>query len=133
MTAEDYFSMNRYEGKIYKTNNMQGKVLANYCKTDSALVKEQKRIEKELSDFENHIWGHVTDSASIKKADSLQLAEKPSGNKKEKRSSRNSRRSSSEKEESKPSKEVKSGDTKKGFFSSSSSSTPRVTVRRQRR
>lgn len=133
MTAEDYFSMNRYEGKIYKTNNMQGKVLANYCKTDSALVKEQKRIEKELSDFENHIWGHVTDSASIKKADSLQLADKPSGNKKEKRSSRNSRRSSSEKEESKPSKEVKSGDTKKGFFSSSSSSTPRVTVRRQRR
>ena len=89
--------------------------------------------ETELSDFENHIWGHVTDSASIKKADSLQLAEKPSGNKKEKRSSRNSRRSSSEKEESKPSKEVKSGDTKKGFFSSSSSSTPRVTVRRQRR
>ena len=64
MSAADYFTMNRYEGKIYKTNNMQGKVLANYCKSDSALVKEQKRIEKELSDFEQHIWGHDTDLAS---------------------------------------------------------------------
>ena len=25
MTADDYFTMNRYDGKIYKTNNMQGK------------------------------------------------------------------------------------------------------------
>lgn len=24
MTAADYFSMNLYDGKIYKTNNMQG-------------------------------------------------------------------------------------------------------------
>lgn len=133
MTAEDYFSMNRYEGKIYKTNNMQGKVLANYCKTDSALVKEQKRIEKELSDFENHIWGHVTDSVEMKK-DSVQQALKESGDsKKAKKSSRNTRRTSSEKEETKQKNEVKSESSKKGFFSSSSSSTPRVTVRRQRR
>lgn len=133
MTAEDYFSMNRYEGKIYKTNNMQGKVLANYCKTDSALVKEQKRIEKELSDFENHIWGHVTDSVEVKK-DSVQQALKESGDsKKAKKSSRNTRRTSSEKEETKQKNEVKSESSKKGFFSSSSSSTPRVTVRRQRR
>ena len=48
MTAADYFAMNMYEGKIYKTNNMQGTVLANYCKTDSAMANEQKRIEKQL-------------------------------------------------------------------------------------
>lgn len=57
MTADDFFTMNRYEGKIYKTNNMQGKVLANYCPTDSAMVAEQTRIEKEISNFEKNVWG----------------------------------------------------------------------------
>jgi len=58
MTADDFFAMNRYEGKIYKTNNMQGKVLANYCPTDSDMVAEQERIEKQIGDFEKNIWGN---------------------------------------------------------------------------
>ena len=57
MTADDYFAMNRYDGQIYKTNNMQGKVLANYCETDSDMVAEQERIEKQISDFEKNVWG----------------------------------------------------------------------------
>lgn len=65
MSADDYFTTNQYEGKIYKTNNLQGRVLANYCKTDSDITKEQKRIEKELATFEEHVWG--TDSSEIKK------------------------------------------------------------------
>ena len=31
MSAEDYFTKNLYQGKIYKTNNMQGNTLAQYC------------------------------------------------------------------------------------------------------
>ncbi len=65
LSADDYFTTNQYDGKIYKTNNLQGKVLANYCQSDSDMVKEQKRIEKELTTFEEHVWG--ADSASIKK------------------------------------------------------------------
>jgi len=57
MTADDFFAMNRYEGKIYKTNNMQGKVLANYCPTDSDMVAEQTRIEKQINDFKKNVWG----------------------------------------------------------------------------
>jgi len=57
MTADDFFAMNRYEGQIYKTNNMQGKMLHNYCPTDSDMVAEQKRIEKQLNDFEKNVWG----------------------------------------------------------------------------
>ena len=72
MSADDYFTMNRYEGKIYKTNNMQGKVIADYCKTDSDMVKEQKRIEKQLTDFEKHLWGHTEQRDSL---DSVALAE----------------------------------------------------------
>lgn len=66
ISADDFFTTNQYEGTIYKTNNLQGKVLANYCKNDSDLNKEQKRIESELVTFENHVWG--TDSASIARA-----------------------------------------------------------------
>jgi gliding motility associated protien GldN len=57
MSMEDYFTLNRYKGKIYKTNNMLGKSLAQYCPTDSALQQEQKRIEAELKAFEENIWG----------------------------------------------------------------------------
>ena len=59
MTADDYFTLNRYDGKIYKTNNLQGRVLANYCKTDSALTKEQNRIEQELDKISQE--GFMTD------------------------------------------------------------------------
>lgn len=117
MSADDYFAMNRYQGKIYKTNNLQGKVLANYCTTDSALTKEQKKIEKQLTDFEQHIWGNdSTDSTKIKK-DTVVA-------KKEKRnrtlSSRRSGNTSSVKE-----KKTKGSN-------SSSSGNARVSVRRQR-
>lgn len=73
MTADDFFTMNRYEGKIYKTNNLQGKILANYCETDSAMKKEQQRIEKQIVDFEEGVWGHeIIDSTKL---DSIALAE----------------------------------------------------------
>jgi gliding motility associated protien GldN len=125
MTAADYFSMNRYEGKINKTNNMQGKGLANYCKTDSAMVKEQKRIEKQLEDFENHVWGHP-DSVAV---DTMQV-EKAKEEEKISKSSRNNRRSSSEKVATEKTKEVKQ---KKEKSKPSSPSAPRVSVRRERR
>lgn len=69
ISADDYFTTNQYEGKIYKTNNLQGKVLANYCNNDTALNKEQKRIEKEISTFEKHVW--KGDSIAAARADSL--------------------------------------------------------------
>lgn len=123
MTADDYFAMNRYDGKIYKTNNMQGVALANYCKTDSAMMKEQKRIEKEIYDFEEGVWGHMSKEDSIKAAreDSIRIAkEGPKAQKKTARRSSKSGGSSSVK-------------TQKPKSSGGGSSAPRVSVRRQRR
>lgn len=132
MTAADYFSMNLYDGKIYKTNNMQGKVLANYCKTDSAMANEQKRIEKQLSDFEKHVWGH-DDSVAV---DSM-AAKEAVETKKEKasRTTRNSRRASASSDDSKKAKaeKTKVSKTRRGSSGGGGASTPRVTVRRQRR
>ncbi len=116
MSMEDYFTLNRYEGKIYKTNNMLGKTLAQYCPTDSALAKEQKKIEAELLAFEQNIFGdkHRKDSLdSIAKMDPQQL----------KMAAKKSRKSSNSARARKS--RVKSS-------SSSSSGSARVTVRRQR-
>lgn len=73
MSMDDYFAKNMYRGKIYKTNNMLGKTLAQYCPTDSAMTKEQKRIEAEITAFEENIWG---DKARKDSVDSVAVADK---------------------------------------------------------
>ena len=58
MNLDDYFTMNRYKGKIYKTNNMLGKTLSQIAGNDSTkLSAEQKRIEAELKNFRDNIFG----------------------------------------------------------------------------
>ena len=71
MSMDDYFTMNRYKGKIYKTNNMLGKTLAQYCPTDSAMRKEQDRIEAELQEFRKGLFGSTLQP---EKKDSTALA-----------------------------------------------------------
>ena len=65
MSMDDYFVKNMYQGKIYKTNNMLGQTLAQYCPTDSAMAKEQKKIEAELLAFEKNIWGDPVKKDSL--------------------------------------------------------------------
>ncbi|MCM1108954.1 MAG: gliding motility protein GldN [Clostridium sp.] len=136
MTADDYFTLNRYEGKIYKTNNLRGQVLANYCKTDSALVKEQKRIEEQLTDFEKNIWGKVVKEETAP-ADSTDSVTVVVPEKKVKASARTARTSSARRGTAASSRssqtEAKSAKTKTKKSSSSGPSAPRVSVRRQRR
>jgi gliding motility associated protien GldN len=119
MSTDDYFTMNRYKGKIYKTNNMLGKTLAQYCPNDSALAKEQKRIEAELKAFEENIFGdkHLRDSLdSIAKLDPKALK---AAAKKNKRTGRSA-----------TAKASKSSRSRKS--SGGSSSTGTLSVRRQR-
>jgi hypothetical protein len=120
MSADDYFTMNMYKGKIYKTNNMLGKTLAQYCTTDSAMNAEQKRIEGELQEFEKHVWG---DQAKKDSLDSIAKLQNPKGKKVKK--TKTNRRSSDDEVEVKTKKS-------KSSSSSSSSSPARVSVRRQR-
>lgn len=132
MSMEDFFATNHYKGEIYMTTNMQNRSLQQYCATDSLLKKEQKRIEKEMTDFEAHIWATPVDSAEIAKRDSIAaLADKGkksrrmvSSDSKSSSASRTSRRSSSSSEKASKSSSKSSG--------GSSSSGPRVSVRRQR-
>lgn len=118
MSIDDYFLRNQYKGKIYKTNNMLGKTLAQYCSSDSAMSKEQKKIEAELAAFEKNLWG---DQAKKNSLDSIAKLDK-----KNVKGVKKNRRSSSGKS---------SGSTVKNRrqrSSSPSTSAARVSVRRER-
>ena len=119
MSMDDYFTLNRYEGTIYKTNNMLGKTLAQLCDGDTTkLSAEQKRIEAELKAFEQNIFGdkHRKDSLDS-------VANAPKDVKAAKKAKRNSSaRTKSSVSKSKPAKSS----------SSSSSGSAKMSVRRQR-
>lgn len=66
MSIADYFATNGYKGKIYKTNNMLGKTLAQEAGGDSVkLVKAQQRIDSEIASFESQLWGDQAKKDSL--------------------------------------------------------------------
>lgn len=120
MSMDDFFTKNQYKGKIYKTNNMLGKTLAQYCPTDTAMAREQKRIEGELAAFEKNIWG---DQARKDSLDSIAKLDKKELKKtKRTRSAKTARTTSTKVKKTSRSKST----------SSSSGSKARVSVRRER-
>ncbi|MBR5325412.1 MAG: gliding motility protein GldN [Prevotella sp.] len=123
MSMDDYFTLNMYRGKIYKTNNAQGKTLMQLCNGDTTkLSDEQKRIEKELEAFRKNIFGDP------EKKDSLDsIAKLDVKTKKVKTKSASASSTSSSSRRTKASKPKSSSSS-----SSSSSGSARVTVRRQR-
>jgi gliding motility associated protien GldN len=118
MSMDDYFTLNKYQGKIYKTNNMLGKTLAQIAGGDTAkYTKEQQRIEAELEAFKNNIFGDKL------KRDSLDsIADAHPANVK----------AAAKKERKAKTKTEKASRRTKSSSSSVSSSAARVSVRRQR-
>ncbi len=115
MSVDDYFTTNQYKGKIYKTTNMLGRTLQQYCPTDSLMAAEQKRIEKELTDFEKNIFG---DPAKKDSLDSIAAAEAKMTKKQRRANRRNGGSVSSSR--------------RRGGGSSGRGSSARVSVRRER-
>lgn len=123
MSMDDFFTKNMYKGKIYKTTNMLGKTLAQYCPNDSAMAKEQKRIEKQLVDFEQNVWGKPEPKDSL---DSIARMDKKAA----KALAKKNRRAGGSTSKTSTTKVRKS--RPQGGSSSSPSGSARVTVRRQR-
>ena len=141
MSMADFFETNKYKGTIYMTTNMQGKSLEQMVgdsfqmdfdsdsimydteeASKNALLREQNRIEKEIADFEKHIWAAPVDSVALARQDSIAAAEAASKKTKKATSTRTTARQTSTKTEK----------TKKEKSPSSGSSAPRVSVRRER-
>lgn len=132
MSVDDYFTMNKYNGKIYKTNNMLGQTLAQMVSPksdfgnmdeaagDSLLAKAQNQIEAQIKNFETNIWG---DQARKDSLDSIAKLD-PKTVKAMKKQNKDKTASSS------ASASVKKKTRKSS--STSSSSSARVTVRRER-
>lgn len=118
MSIDDFFTKNKYQGKIYKTNNMLGQTLAQYCPTDSAMIREQQKIEKEIQAFEKNMWGNAARKDSLDSIAKLNPKDSKSKRVRRSRSPRDTKTT------------VKSNRSQKS--SSSNSSAARVTVRRQR-
>lgn len=130
MSIDDFFSTNHYRGTIYMTTNMQNKSLAQYCPNPDSLKSEQSRIEKEMADFEEHIWNEPVDSVALAREDSI-------ANAKSRKPARSSRPAATTKSRTTQSgsgsqRSKMSGSSSKKEKSSSSGSAARVSVRRQR-
>lgn len=123
VSMDDFFTLNMYRGKIYKTNNAQGKTLSQLCNGDKdKMTAEQKRIEEELEAFKKTIFG---DPAKRDSLDSIAALKDTKAGKKVK----------SAKNKPASNKGVKVGkqrSSKSEKASSSSNSSARVSVRRQR-
>lgn len=119
MSVDDFFTKNMYRGKIYKTTNMLGKTIAQYCPNDSAVAKEQRKIEKQLKDVQQSVWGKPEPKDSL---DSIAQLDKKAARTLAKRNRRATRIKATKVKASRPSRSS----------SVSSGSSARVTVRRQR-
>jgi gliding motility associated protien GldN len=126
MSIDDYFTKNMYRGSIYKTTNMLGQTLAQYCPDSLSMSQEQKRIEQELLAFEKNIWGDQARKDSLDSIAKLEPKVKAKAARKAAASSTNRRASSGKSEK------VKTKRASSSSSSSSGSSSARVTVRRQR-
>lgn len=96
---------------------MLGRTLAQYCTTDSALTKEQRRIETELQMFEKNIFGAQEKKDTLDSIARLDPKAAKAAAKAEKRNRRAT---------------TKVAKAPKSRPASGGSSAPRVSVRRQR-
>ena len=123
VSMDDFFTLNMYRGKIYKTNNAQGKTLLQLCGGDEAkMTAEQKRIEAELEGFKKTIFG---DPAKRDSLDSIAALKDTKADKKVKAAK-------NKPAATKGVKVAKQKSAKTEKSSGSSNSGARVSVRRQR-
>ena len=132
MSIDDYFVRSLYEGDIYKTANLQNKLLAQYCPNDTAMKAEQQRIEKELVTFENKLWGieepdTTTAVATEKKAERKSVSRRPAA--------RTTTKGKADKQETKTEKKTTSVRTsrQKPASKPAANNSQTLSVRRQRR
>ncbi|MDO5075325.1 MAG: gliding motility protein GldN [Bacteroidales bacterium] len=127
ITADDYFTTNRYQGDIYKTTNLQDRIIAQYAPTDSARTKESQRIEQEMRTFEKKLWG---DGLKVNRPDSTQMEQEDADDIRRRTATSAAQTTKVKSSKSKSSRALK---VKTPKASSSKSTAPRLSVRRQRR
>lgn len=70
-TIDDFFRLRLYDGEIYKTTNMENKLLMEKYKTEEELKEAQEEIETQLQDFDKSLW-IINDSVKVSDGDPKQ-------------------------------------------------------------
>lgn len=86
LTMEEYFTLNKYKGELYKVQNTRGLNLMQQYPDPDSLSVARARIEAELRGFKDSLWVHEPTAAEIAAQDSIKAAKRI--NKKEKRNRR---------------------------------------------
>ncbi len=55
-TYDDFFTLNMYDGEIYKTRNLKNKSMVQMYSDPDKLKKAQDSIQSRLDDFEKKLW-----------------------------------------------------------------------------
>lgn len=56
MTMDDFFTLNRYKGEIYKVYNDQATTLAQTCQNDSSLTAEREKIAGGIKELQKRAY-----------------------------------------------------------------------------
>lgn len=129
-TYDDFFTLNLYDGDIYKTRNLKNKSMVQMYPDPDSLKKAQDSIQTNLENFEKKLWvpsreeviaARERAEALAAGADSTQLSETPKTSR-TRASARSTKRSTKEKKPKAPKVSTKS---------SSSSSATRSVRRRK--
>lgn len=74
-TINDYFVLRLYDGEIYKTMNMQDKLLVELYKTEEEQDEARTKIEQELTDFDKSLWV-INDSVTVSDGEEIKREKK---------------------------------------------------------
>lgn len=134
-TYDDFFTLNMYEGDIYKTRNLKNKSMAQQYADPDALKRAQDSIQNSLDNFEKKLWvpsreeviaaREAREAAEAAKADSASVKEASEKTSHTRATRRSAKRSTKDK-----SKAPKVSKPKSVKASSSSNATRSVRRRR---
>lgn len=76
LTMEEYFTLNKYKGELYKVQNTRGLNLMQQYTDSASLAEARERIESELRGFKDSLWVHEPTAAELAAQDSIAAAER---------------------------------------------------------
>lgn len=76
LTMEEYFTLNKYKGDLYKVQNTRGLNLMQQYPDSASLAEARARIESELRGFKDSLWVHEPSAAELAAQDSIAAAER---------------------------------------------------------
>ena len=76
LTMEEYFTLNKYKGELYKVQNTRGLNLMQQYPDSTSLAEARARIESELRGFKDSLWVHEPTAEELAAQDSIAAAQR---------------------------------------------------------